>query len=88
MNNPDEFYKEIERGMSGMLSTTGEMENAFWQQVGKSINQDFLFGNTYNACFSLADELFNLDHTKRWEGQNKLTDLEKKVNELARENEQ
>ena len=39
MFNPDEFYQEIDRQLVGELKTTGKMENAFWQHLGKFANR-------------------------------------------------
>lgn len=38
MFNADEFYQSIDRKITGELKSTGQMENAFWQHIGKVIN--------------------------------------------------
>lgn len=35
MIDVDEYYKKIERAMVGEFKSTGQIENAFWQGVGK-----------------------------------------------------
>lgn len=37
MIDVDEYYKNIERKMIGMLKSTGQIENSFWQNVGKTM---------------------------------------------------
>ena len=35
MIDVDEYYKKIERAMVGEFKSTGKIENAFWQGIGK-----------------------------------------------------
>jgi len=35
MIDVDEYYKKIERKMVGEFKSTGQIENSFWQNVGK-----------------------------------------------------
>ena len=85
MINPDEFYKNIERNMSKGLSTTGEMENAFWQHLGHFYNKDVL-GTSFEDSLGHIERVMTGQHGNRWDGQNKKTDMEKAVEKYKKEN--
>ena len=87
MFNPDEFYQEIDRQLVGELKTTGKMENAFWQHLGKFANRklpnqgsmyDEMISNIERMMKGLKKHGFEQNKKTEWE---KLIDKGRKMNE-------
>ena len=78
MFNADEFYRSIERKMFvNPLRSTGEMENAFWQHLGKYYNKTLPYpGQTSAKILSDIERLMTGQKPHGYH-QNKKTDVEK-----------
>lgn len=84
--NPDEFYGKIEREMMvDRLKSTGQMENAFWQHLGRYYNhKNNYVGYMYDEILNNVDRMMSGKKKHGFE-QNKKTDTEK-LQEKGREN--
>lgn len=79
MIDVDEYYRKIERRMTGELKSTGQMENTFWQHVGKFMECGNR-GQTVDTVYSNIERMLS-GKKKHGEGQNKMTDMEKAIKE-------
>lgn len=84
MFNPDEFYQEIDRQLVGELKTTGKMENAFWQHLGKFANRKLPNqGSMYDEMISNIERMMKglkkhgFEQNKKQSGKNSLIKGEK-----------
>ncbi len=83
MIDVDEYYKKIERKMVGEFKSTGQIENSFWQNVGKTMSA----GDTKRGQM-FTDILGNIERMmtgkkKHGLGQNKKTDIERLIEKGA-----
>ena len=83
MVDADEFYRRIERKMVGELKSTGQIENAYWQGIGKYMTA----GETKRGQM-FTDMLGNIERMmtrqkKHGYQQNKKTDVEKLIEKGA-----
>lgn len=87
MFNPDEFYKSIERHMMvDRLKSTGQMENSFWQHLGRYYNHQNLYvGTVYDEIMGSIERTLTGQKRHGFE-QNKKTDLEKLIEKRKEEN--
>ena len=78
--NPDEFYKKIERNMIvDNLKSTGQIENSFWQHIGRYYNhQNKYVGYMYDEILGNIDRMLTGQKPHGFE-QNKKTDLDKLI---------
>lgn len=78
MFNADEFYRNIERKMLvNPLRSTGEMENSFWQHIGKYYNKALPYPGQTNATILANVERIMTGQKPHGYQQNKKTELEK-----------
>ena len=79
MIDVDEYYKKIERAMVGEVKSTGQIENAFWQGVGKFMTAgDPTRGQMFSNMLSNVERMMTGQKKHGFE-QNKTTDLEKLI---------
>lgn len=80
----DEFYKKVDRKFINKLRSTGEVENRFWQNVGKIYNHSYAYkGKMFDDMLGNVERMMTGQKKHGFE-QNKKTDLEK-LQEKGRE---
>ena len=83
MIDVDEYYKNIERKMTGMLKSTGQIENSFWQNVGKTMTAgDTKRGQMFTDMLGNIERMMT-DKKKHGFEQNKKTDIERLIEKGA-----
>ena len=79
MIDVDEYYKKIERVMVGEFKSTGQIENAFWQGVGKYMAAgDTKRGQMFSNMLSNAERMMT-GQKKHGFQQNKMTASDKLI---------
>lgn len=76
MFNPDETYVKIERNFTNMLRSTGQVENSFWQHVGKIYNRDIGTPVMFDQMLASAERMMTGQKKHGFE-QNKKSDFER-----------
>ena len=79
MIDADEYYKKIERAMVGEFKSTGQIENAFWQGVGKFMSAgDTKRGQMFSDMLSNTERMMT-GQKKHGFQQNKMTASDKLI---------
>ena len=79
MIDVDEYYKKIERAMVGEFKSTGQIENAFWQGVGKYMAAgDTKRGQMFTDMLSNVERMMTGQKKHGFE-QNKMTASDKLI---------
>lgn len=79
MIDVDEYYKRIERKLVGEFKSTGKIENAFLQNIGKTIAAgDIKRGQMFSDMIDKVERAITGQKKHGFE-QNKLTDTEKLI---------
>lgn len=79
MIDVDEYYKKIERKMVGEFKSTGQIENAFWQGVGKFMTAgDTKRGQMFSNMLSNVERMMTGQKKHGFE-QNKKTASDKLI---------
>jgi len=86
MTDTEEYLKRVERMLVGELKSTGKIESALWQRVGK-----FMESNSSNRGKLFEDMLGNVERImtgKKKHGfeQNKMSEEEKRIKNWEKEN--
>ena len=77
MFSPDEIYKKIERRYTNLTRSTGEVENSFFQHVGRIYNMDISnSGENYEKILKNIEYVMTGQKPHGYH-QNKKTELEK-----------
>ena len=85
MIDADEYYKKIERVMVGEFKSTGQIENAFWQGVGKYMAAgDTKRGQIFSNMLSNVERMMTGQKKHGFE-QNKKTASEKLIEKGAKD---
>lgn len=85
MIDVDEYYKKIERKMVGEFKSTGQIENSFMQNVGKTMTAgDTKRGQMFTDMLSNVERMMT-GQKKHGFGQNKKTELEKLIEKGAKD---
>jgi len=85
MIDVDEYYKKIERKMVGEFKSTGQIENSFWQNVGKTMTAgDTKRGQMFTDMLSNVERMMTGQKKHGFE-QNKKTELEKLIEKGAKD---
>ena len=85
MIDVDEYYKKIERAMVGEFKSTGQIENAFWQGVGKFMTAgDTKRGQMFSNMLSTVERMVT-GQKKPGIEKNKMTELEKLIKKGAKD---
>lgn len=85
MIDVDEYYKKIERAMVGEFKSTGQIENAFWQGVGKFMAAgDTKRGQMFTDMLSNVERMMTGQKKHGFE-QNKKTASEKLIEKGAKD---
>lgn len=83
MINPDEIYKKLDRRMVGWANSMGEVENSFFQHIGKIYNKQIPYsGKLADEMISTINRIITRQKKHGFE-QNKKTDLEKLIEKGA-----
>lgn len=79
MIDVDEYYKKIERKMVGEFKSTGQIENSFWKNVGKTMTAgDTKRGQMFTDMLSNVERMMTGQKKHGFE-QNKKTEFEKLI---------
>lgn len=79
MIDVDEYYKKIERAMVGEFKSTGQIENSFWQGVGKFMAAgDTKRGQMFSNMLSNVERMMTGQKKHGFE-QNKMTASDKLI---------
>lgn len=79
MIDVDEYYKKIERKMVGEFKSTGQIENSFWQNIGKTMTAgDTKRGQMFTDMLSNIERIMTGQKKHGFE-QNKKTSKEKLI---------
>lgn len=79
MIDVDEYYKKIERKMVGEFKSTGQIENSFWQNVGKTMTAgDTKRGQMFTDMLSNVERMMTGQKKHGFE-QNKKTTSDKLI---------
>ena len=79
MIDVDEYYKKIERAMVGEFKSTGKIENAFWQGIGKFMTAgDTKRGQMFSNMLSNVERMMTGQKKHGFE-QNKKTASDKLI---------
>lgn len=79
MINVDEYYRSIERKMTGEFKSTGKIENSFWQNVGKTMSAgESKRGQMFSDIIGNVERMMT-SQKKHGFQQNKKTDIEKLI---------
>ena len=79
MIDVDEYYKRIERKMVGEFKSTGQLENSFWQNIGKTMSAgDTKRGQMFTDMLGNIERMMTGQKKHGFE-QNKKTDIEKLI---------
>ncbi len=84
MIDPDKYYGNVETFLVNKLKSTGEVENSFWQHIGKIYNHTISSrGYLFDEMTGNIERMLTGKHKHGFE-QNKKTDIEK-LQEKGRE---
>ena len=81
----DDYYKRIERDMTGELKSSGQMEGGFWQSIGKFIEAgSSKRGQMFENMLSNTERIMAGQKKHGFE-QNKKSELDKLIEKGAKD---